>query len=229
MKLNIILTSYNRPRLLQMAIDGLEAQTDDRWHCFLQDDNSNESVQRILDGLEEAHFTVGTHDTTEHDRKDSTRYSVLINEILPGLEDGIACTMCDNVTYEPDLVKTVLTWFEAHPEAQSAYVPQTRDMYHLDGEDAGEYMGWANEFGHWLLVPPQTGRPITTPYGILDHSQVMHRLPVEVKWSEDIAHVSDGDADFYIRLIEKRGPIECITTKTLSCEHLLYEKIHGHG
>jgi hypothetical protein len=137
--------------------------------------------------------------------------------------------MSDNVTYEPELVETVLAWFDANPNAGSAYVTQTRDMYHLDGFDAGEYMGWANEFGHWNIVPPNPGREIYTPYGILDHSQVFHHLPVEVEWEESYDAVRDGDARFYIKLIEKRGPIECITPEVLSCEHLLYERIHGHG
>jgi hypothetical protein len=211
-----------------MAIDSLLDQTDDRWHCYLQDDNSNQATLDVIGEFEDHdQFTIGTHNTSMQERQETTRYSVLINEVLPDLKDGIAATLCDNVTYEPELVETVLAWFEAHPDAGSAYVTQSRDMYHLDGEDAGEYMGWASEFGHWPIVPPNPGQAIWAPYGILDHSQVFHRLPVEVKWDESHEAVKDGDARFYIELIEKRGPIVCITDEILSCEHLLYERIHG--
>ena len=214
-----------------MAIDSLLAQTDDRWHCYLQDDNSNDETLAVIEGVSDnSHFTIGLHDTTEEERQTTTRYSVLINEILPILEDGVVCTMCDNVTYEDEVVEVVLEWFESHQEAQSAYVTQTRDMYHLHSDnDAGEYMGWASEFGHWAIVPPSTGKPVGDPYGKLDHSQVFHRLPLELRWCESHDVVRFGDAEFYIRLVEKFGPIECITTDILSCEHLLYERIHGHG
>lgn len=230
MTLNIILTSYNRPRLLQMAIDSLLAQTDNRWHCYLQDDNSNEATLKVIKQYQDDdRFTVGLHDTSEQERKETTRYSVLINEILSELSDGIVCTMCDNVSYAPELVEAVLGWFDWHEGYNSGYVPQIRDMYHLDVEDAGEFMGLANAFGHWLIMPPEYLLEISNAYGILDHSQVFHRLPLKVKWNESRDVVLAGDADFYQRLISKRGPIGRITKEILSCEHLLYERIHGHG
>jgi glycosyltransferase involved in cell wall biosynthesis len=213
-----------------MAIDSLLNQTDDRWHCYLQDDNSNEATLKVVEKYQnDGRFTIGLHKTGEQDRKETTRYSVLINEVFVELDEGIACTMCDNVTYERKLVETVLDWFEWHDGYNSGYVPQVRDMYHLDGEDAGEYMGFANEYGHWLVMPPEYSLEISVPYGILDHSQVFHRLPINVKWNESRDVVLSGDADFYQRLIDKYGPIGRITRETLSYEHLLYERIHGHG
>jgi len=227
MKLNIILTSYNRPNLLQMAIDSLLAQTDNRWACYLQDDNSNDETLRVIEGLgDDDRFIVGTHNTGERDRQNTTRYSVLINEVLPDLKSGVVCTMCDNVTYEPNLIKTVLTWFENNPGETTGYVPQLRDMWHMKNGDAAEYMGIASEFGHWLIVPPEIGKEVTAPYGRLDHSQVFNRCPVDLRWEESNDAITFGDANFYVRLIKQRGAIQCITTEILSCEHLLYERIH---
>ena len=227
-KLNIILTSYNRPRLIQMAIDSLLAQEDDRWHCYLQDDNSNDETLKVIRKYEnDDHFTIGTHETTAKDRQETTRYSVLINEILPGLRDGAVGMMCDNVTYENKLVGTILNWLGRRPEAICGYVTQTRDMYHQYGEnDAGEYMGWASEFGHWATTPFRPGKAIASPYGNLDQSQVFYRRPIDLKWSENHDVVKFGDAEYFIRIVGRYGPIECITPEILSCEHLLYERIH---
>lgn len=226
MKLNVILTSYNRPKLLEMAIDSLLAQTDDRWHCYIQDDNSKQMTVNVVKGFEgDDRFTIGTHNTSEKERQETTRYSVLINEILPDLKDGVVCTMCDNVEYYPDLVKTVLDWFKDNPKAKSAYVPQTRDFF--TDEDAQEWLGWANAYGHWMFMPNQPYDEISNPRGQLDHSQVFHRLPVTMKWNEKRDVVAHGDADFFERMVEKYGPIRRITTEPLSVEHLIYKRIHG--
>lgn len=214
--LTIILTSYNRPKFLDMALSSLLAQTDHRWKCYIMDDNSNMATRNIIAAYSvDPRFVVRFHDTTEYERQATTRYSVLINKVLPELKSGIVGYMCDNVEYEPSLVDEVLHFFRYHPGIKAAYVPHERDAYTLDGQRLGE----ASYFRHWNQTPPII-YPITQPAGQLDHSQVFHRLPTSIRWSEDPRHKKAGDADFFSRLVAEYGPIVPVTDDPLTVEHL---------
>ena len=213
--LHVILTSYNRPKLLQRAVNSILAQTDDRWHLYLMDDNSNKPVLDYLKTLDDKRITINRHKTIYKQRQESSRYAALINEVLPTLKSGVVGYLCDNVEYKPGLVEAVLSWFEDNPGP--GYVTQERDCYR-DGKYLGAAVGW----GHWATMPNRPGISYTvdTIQGHLDHSQVFHKLPVDLKWSEDIETVTHGDADFYMRLAATYGPIRCISAIPLTLEHI---------
>lgn len=216
--LNILMTSYNRPLFVAKALASIQAQTSPDWTCIILDDNSNAATLRAIQPfLKDSRFVLTEHNTTEADRKAKTRYAALINSVLPNLSDGLVCYMCDNVEYKPDLVKTVLDWFWRNPNAFSGYVIQERDVW-IDGVRRGP----ADAFGHWPVLPPQlqvySGAEVA---GMIDHSQVFHRLPAKVKWEEDISTLRNGDAVFFTRLIDAHGSIYPMTTEVMTIEHLI--------
>jgi glycosyltransferase involved in cell wall biosynthesis len=222
--MRVILTSYNRPALLQRTLASLKAQTAPDWKCYLQDDNSNRETMKVIRDACEAdpRFIVGKHKTSDRERETTTRYSVLINEILPTLEEGIVGYLCDNVEYDPELVERVLAWFAQRPDHYAGYVLHARDVWSTDGT---QRLGAASDFGHWNILPPLQG-PVEAPAGWLDHSQVFHRLPCAVAWNESRDVLTRGDGDFFTRLVAAHGPIFPIDGEhILTTEHLLEGRV----
>ena len=218
--LTVILTSYNRPLFVQRAVESVIAQTDDRWRLMIQDDGSDDETVNLLRhyaGHEQIEMT--TRDVGKAERKHTTRYSLLINEILPDLHDGIVGYMCDNVEYAPGLVGAVLSHFEEHDHF-AGYVLHERDIWTPDGE----LIGPARLRQHWNYTPsePLRGKPIRRPMGQLDHSQVFHRLPTILRWPESRDVVKFGDGAFFSSLVDAYGPIHPIAPNAgaLTKEHL---------
>ncbi len=217
--LTILLTSYNRPRLLRKALDSLAAQTCPDWRCLILDDNSNEETHAVIrEYLDDTRFTLIPHETTDEERQASVRYSALINTVLPSLHEGVVGYLCDNVEYHPDLVGAVLDYFEHHPDIYAGYAVHERDVWKVDGSAR---LGSASDFGHWDMTPQRPGREIAHPFGQLDHSQVFHRLPCPLHWPEEVEAKRFGDGVFYSALAERYGPIQPIAPQVLTYEHLM--------
>ncbi len=226
---HIILTSYNRAPLLRRGLDGLMNQTCPDWMCTVADDNSDKfDIKELRKEYPDKRFIWEENNTTALDRKTKTRYSVLINRFLDGNPPGgIVGYMCDNVEYKPTLVENVLEWFDKNPLFFSGFVLHERDMYDFDLKTQ---KGKASDAGHWDILPPGDLDLVTllNQTCIMDHSQVFHRLPVAVRWSEDIEHVKYGDQVFFQSLMLMHGAIHCINkTEPLTIEHLLeWKKIY---
>jgi glycosyltransferase involved in cell wall biosynthesis len=217
--LTILLTSYNRPYFVQRALDSLQAQTSQDWRCIVLDDNSNDETMDVLAQYTDHRILVIPHLTTDEERGQSSRYAVLINEVLPTLQEGIVGYLCDNVEYAEDTVATVLQWFDAHPEAFAGYVLHQRDAWTVDGQK----LGTADVLGHWDFTPDEWRPWAGNVTGHLDHSQVFHRLPCTELWNEDIDTVHWGDGWFFSLLSFAHGnlwPIGTEDGRPLTIEHL---------
>ena len=218
--LTILLTSYNRPHFIFRTLASLIVQSNPNWRCIVLDDGSDsETLDVIGEMTKDKRFQVTLEpQMPDEERRASVRYSVLINSVLPSLDTGIVGYLCDNVEYMPDLVDNVLTWFDDNPAEYSGYVLHRRDMWTKNGTSI---LGTAAQFGHWDYTPPNAA-PINQPLGLLDHSQVFHRLPTSLRWPEDIAAVKFGDGVFFTQLAQTYGPIQPIQPgKVLTLEHLV--------
>lgn len=202
--LTIILTSYNRPFFVQKAIESVLGQIDDEWRLIIQDDGSERDTVDLLRAYAESdkRIELRTRTVAESTRQSMTRYSVLINEVLDELDEGIVGYMCDNVEYHPDLTKTVNRYFARNPEQFAGYALHGRDVW----TPSGFYRGTAAQFGHWNRTPP-VEQSIVSPLGKLDHSQVFHRLPTPCRWEESSKAIKAGDGVFFERLVKEHGPI----------------------
>jgi spore maturation protein CgeD len=201
--LSIILTSYNRPLFVKRAIESILAQTSPLWRLVIQDDGSDaETVGIVMSYAQKnGRITASTRLVEPSERAAVTRYSMLINEVLPDVDTPLVGYMCDNVEYHPDMAANVISAFEQQPQMFAGYVLHRRDMWAVDGS---KRLGYGDAAG------------------VLDHSQVFHRLPTPCRWSEDIANVKKGDAVFFNQLIAQHGHIFPIRTdKVLSMEHLV--------
>ena len=218
--LTIILTSYNRPWLVKRAIQSLLNQTDPNWRLIIQDDGSDIETLQAINMFNDNRIGVIEHTTSDEERRQKSRYAVLINQAYM-LVNGFTLVgyMCDNVEYDEEMVESVNRYFEYNPDVWNGYILQTRDVWEAETMQPA---GTAQSFGHWPELPPLE-TPITNPRGLLDHSQVFHRLPVSARWEEDISAVKCGDAVFFERLIAEHGAIRPIRPgKVLSYEHVLH-------
>lgn len=218
MELTIILTSYSRPYFVQRAVESVINQTSKKWRLIIQEDGSGMSVIGPLSKLAQKHhrITMREHPNVTN-RREVTRYAVLINEALPSVQSPLVAYMCDNVEYKPDYVESVIDFFTENPKVFSGYVLHERDWW---DEHNRRRKGKASDFGAMDYTPPDEG-PIFEPLGRLDHSQVIHRLPTPCRWEEDISVLKYGDGVFFKRLVAEHGQIHPIRPGTvLSMEHL---------
>lgn len=229
--LTIILTSYNRPHLLRRTLESLLGQNDPDWRCLLVDDGSGQATLDVIQELArdprfDRHYR---RHVGEAERTKTTRFSVLLNEKLAELHEGVVGYLCDNVEYEFDLTETVNAWFHFHPDAFAGYVPHKRDMWLAEGRDGIQRLGDADEFGHWKITPPKLLCQLGPGQadGRLDHAQVFHRLPTSVRWPEEPEHRHHADGLFFERLVRTHGPIHRITAQLLTYEHLIGEPVMG--
>lgn len=217
--LTIILTSYNRPHFVRRAIQSVLDQTDPNWRLLIQEDGSDIETMQAVYSFNDGRISVTQHETADDERKKSSRYAVLINQAYMLVHTPLIMYMCDNVEYAPDMVASVNRYFGCNPDVWSGYILQTRDVWNTAGT---ERLGAAQSYGHWPEMPPNE-MPITQPQGVLDHSQVVHRLPVSARWEESIDTVKFGDAVFFERLVAEHGAIRPIRPgRILSYEHILH-------
>ena len=227
--LTVILTSYNRPRLVRKTLSGLMCQTDPRWQCLILDDGSNQETLDVIQQFTgDIRFRAVTICPTPEERAATARYATNINLVLPQIKVGIVGYLCDNVEYHPQLVSRVLAFFDRTPDAFAGYVIQVRDIWRRenDGEGPdGEYrMGGARENGMQEILPLLQAPQI--PAGMidkeLDHSQVFHRAPIDMLWDDSLEVKHRGDGAFYERMAEKYGPLHAIAPgEVLTLEHTL--------
>jgi len=215
-KLTIILTSYNRPHFVRRAIDSMLAQTNPNWRLIIQDDGSDNDTLQAIYSYSDGRISVFSRTVTVEQRQGITRYAYLINQTYAILSTPYVGYMCDNVEYRPGMVQAVVDFFEERPEVWSGYTLHQRDICTPDGR----FLGDASILNHWDYTPP-IEEAIKEPFGMLDHSQVFHRLPIAARWEEDKAAVKCGDGLFFMKLVSEHGPIQPIKKgEVLSMEHL---------
>ncbi|PGD51540.1 glycosyl transferase, partial [Bacillus toyonensis] len=83
-KISIILTSYNKPSLINQVIESVLMQTYKEWELFIMDDDSNEMTQKVIRPFinkENVHF-YKSNVAHISERTKKVRYAALINEAL---------------------------------------------------------------------------------------------------------------------------------------------------
>lgn len=207
----IALVSYQRPNFLKRAVASLQAQTCQDWRCILDDISEDPAVSEVINEIEDMRFTL---------RFRPLRYSgqAINNDILSSHHAGVIGWMCDNVEYHPTLIERVNAFFEANPTAFACYSTHERDIWSKDGLTR---LGSASDFHHWDILPPQNGHALSGDLvGMLDYSQVFHRLPCKARWSENPPR-REVDGLYFSELSRLHGPIyPLFPDDPLTFEHL---------
>ena len=183
-KVLIALTSYNRPKRVQRAIDSVLNQSFQNFHLYVMDNNSSESVKKMLREKYGNHPKITLYFTTVEDefRLHAWWISILINLAVKWGNEEYISVMTDDEWYEPRRLECMVTYLDKHPEVQICYCSQMDNTTERLADRI-----WGNAQCH------------------LDHNQVMWRRKLSIEiggWIEP--HTWLPDADFFDR-ISKHG------------------------
>lgn len=124
-RVTILLTTYNRPALLEVALQSVLDQTFGNWECIVLDDNSDNEEQKLVLESEEfftdKRFKLYVSDVKPEDRKKTARYATLINTGLKMAKGEFITYLCDDDFYYPDRLLRMVEFLDTHPEASVVY------------------------------------------------------------------------------------------------------------
>lgn len=200
-KVAVILTSYNRPNLVQKAIRSVFAQTFCDWHLYIIDNNSNANTKNILRRYKIKYptkITLKFYNTLDAHRLIKCWLSVMINWGIREGKERYITLLTDDCWLAPCKLAVMTEFLDKHPHIQLCYGTQ------VIVNKAGRHL--RQRFARRVIGPKRGG-------GILDHNQVMFRRTLIKKvgyWNESKHVMGAPDADFWKRTPAKY-PIETVT------------------
>ncbi len=221
-KVSIILTSYNRPKLVGKAIESVINQTMKDWELFVMDDASNEEtanvIQSYLSDKRIHYFNSGVKD---EDRHKTTRYATLINQAISITKGKYLSYLTDDTVYLPNRLQIMTVYLDKHPSIDIVYSSQKVQILNEQLKIVSERKRNAS-------------RVLKKAANVVDHCSVMHTRRLAEKvfkkyksyWDDNPECWHNGDAVFWMRLNEFQPfyPIPHVldqTVKTPQCFQFL--------
>lgn len=124
-KVTVLLTTYNRPQLLEVAMQSVLDQTFSNWECIVLDDNSDNEEQKTIltpgNVFNDARFILYHSDVKPEDRKKTARYATLINTGLKLAKGEYITYLCDDDFYYPDRLLKMVEFLDSHQDVSVVY------------------------------------------------------------------------------------------------------------
>lgn len=204
--ISVVLTSYNKPLLLDRAINSVLNQTYDNFELIIADDNSpNSEVSSIINKYISNKKVIFFNSFIKNeDRHKTARYATQINTAVRDFSSGkYICYLADDDYYYPQMLEAMIEY------AEKQLVHVCFCAQHIIDEngniDGGGIDGRGVRFFDEVLIRGADK---------LDHNQVMNTRESFDKvngWNDESWCWSGADAHFYDKL-EKAGykfyPIE---------------------
>ena len=193
-KVSVILTSYNKPRYIKLAIDSMLAQTYPNWELLIMDDNSDKVVKDMILSYEDERIRTVFSDVAEENRFKNVRYSWLINKALGMATGDYISYMTDDDIYSNVRLEVMVNVLNANPNYMLVYSGQNQVYDRRENKQFEAYLA-------------------KTVVGICDnlafkadHNSIMHRREVidGIKWEEDVKAWRWADAYFFTELAKKK-------------------------
>lgn len=195
-RVSIILTSYNKPYLINQAIESVISQTFKEWELFIMDDNScSNTIKIIKKHLNDSRIHYKNSFIEQNERHKTTRYATLINEALPLTRGDYICYLTDDTIYVPHRLAEMVNFLEKKPEVDVVYSSQQVKTVNKNFRLNHEYVRKANTILH-------------SATNIVDHCSVMHtrRILLQVfqkyqsYWDTNPLYWFNADGVFWKRL-----------------------------
>ena len=194
-KVSVILTSYNRPRLLVEAVNSVLAQTFQDWELIIVDDcSSRVEVKDYLANIEDPRIIVVSTCLKDENRAKKCRYAVCINLGLRLSQGKYITYLTDDDLYLPTRLSVMSSFLDnAGSGCNIVYSEQ-------------EVVTWVG--GRWQFQFYRKTKGTTREVLChVDHCQFMHRktcllLLDEPYWPEGPEHWIAGDAGFFAKLVQ---------------------------
>jgi len=173
MRIDVILSTFNRPRLLKVAIDSILGQTSKDWELWVLDDGSSYDFKKqiILPYKDSRiHFFQGEK-LKLSERYAGSRISFLVNYLLDRSSNELVSYLCDDDYYWPEAIGGVIDFFKNHPEVNVGFGKLTYS--HSESDERPREKRELRYFENPIM-----------PFNKLDHNQVIHRREClkYVKW-----------------------------------------------
>lgn len=211
-KVSCILTSYNRPRGVQEAINSVKKQTYPHWELIIVDDNSNAKTKQMLQHLvaSDERLKLIQSSVKDEDRYKTTRYATCINLAIPHLTGDVVTYLTDDDIYYPHRFKQMVKVFQKNPNIHIVYGKQ-KVVHIRNGLKVREFLR------------PSIG--VTKhPMGKVDHNSFMHRrscFNTIGGWDDNPQYWNHADAVFFRKLVQhwEFHPLHIVTD-----EHRIHPK-----
>ncbi|WP_273850211.1 glycosyltransferase [Guptibacillus spartinae] len=194
----IILTSYNKPKLLEQSLQSVLNQTIPNWELWIMDDNSNKQTQDVIQTfLDDKRITYLNSKVKDEERYKKTRYATLINQAL-SLSSGKYITyLTDDTTYFSNRLQAMTEYFHENPSRNIVYGGQL--LRYVDGN--------LNVFYESKIAAKEKLKNASNK---VDHCSVMHTRQIAENvyskygsyWNDDPIFWHNADAEFWSRLTE---------------------------
>ena len=201
-KIAVILTSYNRPTMVQRAIKSVLMQDCNyRFKLYIVDNNSNVKTKTILKKYASKYptrITLYFLDTPDSERLSKGWLSYMINLAIKQGEEEYITLLTDDCWMAQIKLGVMAKFLDNNPHVMICY--GTQIIVNNEGRQIGERK--ANK-----VIQDHKGM------GILDHNQVMFRRTLIDQvgcWNESPDIMGAPDADFWMRTPEKY-PISQVT------------------
>ena len=191
-KVSVIVASFNRPRLLAQALASVEAQTHPDVELVLVDESDLFNVRDLLVNYKRPVSLIQQF-VKPAERKLVNRLGVNMNTGLAMAKGDLVCFLADDDYYFPTWLEKAVAFFETHPDVSVGY----GKLYYTKSMTTTFSPPWAE-----TRFPIG---PVSRPFGLLDHNQVVHRrFMLPFKWSHDVEKVGGADA-YYFDALAKGG------------------------
>jgi len=190
-KVNIIILSYNRPRMLRETIKSVVNQTYPNMDIYVCDDGSDFDVWEAIGEFEDERLLLYQAPRIElSERVSRSRVAENITNILDEITDGVVCYICDDDIMAPEWIARSLTGFDSYPDA---HVVAGESWYFHDGEH------WQKDAKYGMELYERSGIP--TAYWAT--GSFLHRMECYwdegLKWKDNL-HGHSQDANFIMDL-----------------------------
>jgi glycosyltransferase involved in cell wall biosynthesis len=211
-KVIILLSYYNRPILVQRALESvLNSNVHHQdWHLVVGDDNSPHPAEPIVRSILSNHLDKITFVNTKATMEDKLRSGLSIgkvgNEVILSSSADIAITLCDDDVLVSTYIKDLVDYFDKHPEAMYAWsnIHIYNPFYEVPeyvNNVSGKYNDW-----HGPIDP--TNKLDTSQVAFRTEAFRRHediRYPVTTLEGSDPA-IRNLDASLFQKLHEHFGP-----------------------
>lgn len=190
-KVSVILTSYNRPKLVVQAIESVLNQTYEDFELILCDDNSSQETKLAFKPyLAHSKMVYLQTRVKEEDRWKTCRYATLINMALKIAKGEYITYLCHDDIYYPRRLEVMVKTLEQNPNYFIVYGKQK--SVRLSGRLLGIPYGIRKTVGiTWKAA------------GKVDLNSIMHRRVCSDMvggWDDDPSHWDNADAVFFKKL-----------------------------
>jgi spore maturation protein CgeD len=218
MKASIIITSYNRPKLLEQSIESALMQDYEDKEILVGDDGSDKETRAVCEEYEKENGIVYYQsDRKDEDRLKCTEYAENINECIKLSTGDVIFYLVDDDYYLQGHVSLLMAALDAHPDWMLVYGPQYQNKY---DDDTGR---------EWQVFVRDPGAVVPQASCQLDHNQVAHRKEVFDKvglWDANIAHRGAADAVMWNK-VNQHWPIHRATTQVTNVHRWHKNSIQG--